>query len=398
MKEEVRRYFIRFRHGRNIKTMRIIRLFLFATLLVTSFACKAGSEITEENAIKQGEAVVNLSIASHSGLTIDSLRCEILWPTLLDITNDGTWRVMLPVTFENESVSVPMETLYRDGIGMEIKDLHNNILARVTFGLHQSKPLNLTLHFDKENRLVDVSHSGGTGNVDYTGQYDKIRMNFGSTSLTNKEDWENPQRFLEWQLESELPRNIREAFSHVDISDVEKNWMTQNLTLLYSATRILPYEKRAKTWGRDFVGVDTSAITQPPLEFYDFMNKMDYSPVILNDFTNSLRFVCNNILTELPVGIKPIGETPIDEWQSDVKTRLSGIIDNPSQLLLDLLAATSYFNQIQYDNRQLSPIQVSNINHFYSDSDLGKIILSRNENPYPNIMYPNPMINIEWID
>lgn len=366
---------------------------IFMVLIVVCFVSQTRANSLEPNVIKRGEAIVNLIVESESNLTADSLRCEILWSTLLDITNDGIFRVLNPVTIKDGSARVPMETLYRDGIAMEIKDVHNNYLGTLALGLHQSKPLNITLHFDKENHLIDVTHSGGTGNVDCNGQYDRIRSNFGNTTITDKEDWENPQRFLIWQLGSMLPENISEAFRDVDISETEKKWMVSNLTLLYCATSILPYEKRAKSWGVDFVGVDTTVIRQPPIEFFDFMNKLDYSSVMLNDFTNSLRQVCNNILTGIPIGITPIGETPIEVWQSDIKTRLRGIIDNPTQLLLDLLTATSYFNQIQYDNIPLSPKQVSNVYSFYCGSDLGSIILLRNENPFPNII-----THIEWID
>lgn len=210
---------------------------IFAVLIGICSGCQIRANSLETNVIKRGEAIVNLIVESENSLSADSLRCEILWTTLLDVTNDGTVRILNPVTFKDGTARVPMETLYRDAVAMEIKDLHNNYLGSVALGLHQNKPLNITLHFDKENHIIDVDHSGGTGNVDCNGQYGRIRMNFGSTAVTDKEDWENPQRFLTWQLESMLPENLREAFSDVDISETEKNWMISNLTLLQVSCR-----------------------------------------------------------------------------------------------------------------------------------------------------------------
>lgn len=366
------------------------KIIVVALCMGTMLNCYATTNsFTEENAIKKGSAVVNLSVISEENLTADSIECEILWNTLLDITNDGKWRKLVPATFHNGSATVPMETLYRDGVTLTIKDKQNKRLGGIGIGLHQEKPLNLTLYFGKNNHLDSVAHSGGTGNVDDKGVYDKIIENFGTTTITNKDDWEDPNRFLAWQLTSMMPTNLSDAFNGVVISNAEKNWITQNLTLAYCAMHILPYEKRAKKWGVDFVGVDSTAIKQPPLEFFGFMNNLDYSPVMLNDFTNNLRQICNSILLDLPVGISPIGNTSINLWQADVKKRLKGIIDNPSQLLLDLLTATSYFNQIQYHERPLSATQISNIVKFYHGSDLEQILLDRNEHPFPNI---NPLL------
>lgn len=362
-----------------------IRLLLIGAGLVFALSCRGISSEATENVIKQGNAIVNLTVESDGTYNRDSLSCEIVWNTLLDVTNDGTWRIMKPAMFENGTAVVPMETLFSNRATLTIKSPKHQAIKHISLGLSQDCPLNLTIHLNKDNRIVKVDHSGGTGHIDTDGRRSSILMNYGSTTVTDKNDWEDYNRFLEWQMNDELPRNLRDAFRDVDLSDADKQRITDHLTLTYCTTRILPYVRRAKKWAVDFLGVNPDDIQQPPAEFYRFLNNIDFSPAVLEDFSNTLRQTCTNIMKDLPVGIKPIGNSPVAEWQSDVKNRLNGIIDNPTQLLLDLLTATSYFNQIQYDRTPLTSVQMANIREFYGDSDLGKIILDRNDNPFPNI-------------
>ncbi|MDE6535988.1 MAG: hypothetical protein K2K82_08300 [Muribaculaceae bacterium] len=360
---------------------------LFGFLIYILFFAQGvycGTIAFPENEVRQGFAKVNLAVESEGTWTADSLQCEILWTTLLDVTNDGTWRQLIPVYFQNGTAKVPMETFYRDNVCLDIKNKRGQVIESIGIGLHQDKPLSLTLKFDKNNHLVDVIHEGGTGRIDLSGRYSKILSDFGFTTITSAKDWEDSNRFLKWQIQSMMPENLK-SLTAADLTDDERQWIESDLTRTYCATRILPYVRRAKTWGVDFVGVNPDNIKQPDEEFYRFLNDCDFSSAMLNDFSHSLRFVCSNLLQDLPVGITPIGEKSVSDWQADTKARLSQVIDNPSQLLLDLLTMTSFFNQIQYDSTPLSEAQLENVRSFYGDSEIGKIILSRNANPFPNV-------------
>ena len=362
----------------------LIRLLVCMLFFAQGGCCEA--IVLPENQVRQGFAEVNLAVESEGTWTADSLQCEILWTTLLDVTNDGKWRQLIPAMFHGGAAYVPMETLYRDNVCLDIKNTRGQIVESIGIGLHQDKPLNLTLKFDKNNHLVDVIHDGGTGRINYSGRYNNILSDFGTTIITSAKDWEDSNRFLEWQIQSMMPENLK-SLTTADLTDDERQWIESDLTRTYCATRILPYVRIAKTWGVDFVGVNPDNIQQPDVEFYRFLNDCDFSSVMLNDFSHSLRFVCSNLLRDLPLGITPIGDKPVSDWQADTKARLNVVIDNPSQLLLDLLTMTSFFNQIQYDSIPLSDAQIENVRSFYGNSEIGKIILSRNENPFPNVFH-----------
>jgi len=50
------------------------------------------------------------------------------------------------------------------------------------------------------------------------------------------------------------------------------------------------------------------------------------------------------------------------------------VIDNPTPLMLDLMAAISYFRQIEIDGKPLTDVQRGNIASYYKD-DIGKLVL-----------------------
>lgn len=341
--------------------------------------CVFAMEGNAENRISQGRAIVILSVKGDGTFSADSLVGEVYRKTLLDSSNDGSFRPMQPTYVVSGRAEVPMETLYCNGVGMTICDSRGNAITSMEIGLHQEEPLDITLIFDRENNIVGVEHSGGTGKVDLTGQNSRIRMNYGSTDITCKEDWEDSERYLQWQLTNMYPKNLKEALEGEPLNEGERLEIEKSLTRDYFVLHILPYVRRAKTWGKDFVGVNPDSIVQPPLSFYRFLNDCDLSADMLNDYTGNMHLICRNILYDLPVGIGPIGDTPIDQWQEDVRTRLTQVLDNPSQMLLDLLTATSYFDQIQYRGISLTQRQKGNIKQFYQSSDLGKIILLRND-------------------
>lgn len=150
-------------------------------------------------------------------------------------------------------------------------------------------------------------------------------------------------------------------------------WVLNSLKVHFSAFYPLHYAKRAKQW------CDIT-VDDPPLEYYRFLNEIDYSPLLLRQmpYCNSLGDFLYSILIIPAIGINEIGEQPIEEWKSDTEKKLSAVIDNPTSLLLNLLSGASYIKQLNRDNKPLTPRQIENIKNGYTN-DLGKIILAAND-------------------
>ncbi len=347
-----------------------------------------------DNAIRIGEGEINVTISPKSPINIDDVICEVTWTPLLDnVAVDTTFRVYNPVQLSDGHGMIPMETARCFTYSLQVIDKNDKQrrLCSITVGLDQESPLNVALTFNDKRELSGVEQNGGAGYVDPKNQRNSILMEYGFTYITDKAVWEDYNRLLKWELDTMMPANLREALKNVSLSEPEREWVISSLTRDYCGRHILPYEKRARTWGYDFTGADTTLIRQPNKEFYrELLNDLDYSTAMLGDYTHTLRGFFNNILTDIPVGIKPIGETPIAQWKEDVTGRLNGIIDNPTDLFLDLLTATAYMQQIQIDKQPLTDQQIANINEHYKSSDLGRIILNRNFEPFPHT------VNVIW--
>ena len=87
-----------------------------------------------------------------------------------------------------------------------------------------------------------------------------------------------------------------------------------------------------------------------------------------------LRSFLNRFLALESFGIPAIGDTDIEEWRDKAQTQLKKVIDNPTPLMLDLMAAISYFRQIEIDGKPLTDVQRGNIASYYKD-DIGKLVL-----------------------
>ncbi|MBD5188173.1 MAG: hypothetical protein HDS96_03545 [Bacteroidales bacterium] len=360
---------------------------IWASIALIITSCTTKTDITlPVNEIKQGVAEVIIKVNDQSEtISPNEIVGEVYWKPLLDYNYvDTVSLIPQPAMIINGTGQVPMETLYKDGVSTIISTTNGQKICHLNIGLSQSTPLILTLSFDKEGKFLSIDAEGGTGRSDVSNQYGKIFEAYGSTSIGTKETWENSEAFLKWQLEKELPENIS-ATKAAKISDVERHWITRALERDYCLTRIVPYKERALTFGVDFTNVDSSKITEPEVSFYRFLNNLDYSTDMLNDFPLGLRREMNTILRVLLPNIQFIGETPVEDWKQMAVMELKGIIDNPTPLLLNLLVATSYLQQIQGQGLHLTDTQIANIKSAFTNNDLGAIILSRNIEPYPNV-------------
>ncbi|WP_289765802.1 hypothetical protein [Bacteroides acidifaciens] len=360
-------------------------LWAFIVLIITG--CTTRTDISlPVNEIKQGVAEVTIKVNDQSEImSAKDIVGEVYWKPLLDYNYVDTVNLIPePAIITNGTGLVPMETLYRDAVSMIIRTTNGQDICHLNIGLSQSSPQIITLNFNADGKFLNVDVEGGTGRSDISGQYGRIFEAYGSSSIGTKEIWEDSEKFLNWQLEKEMKENIS-AVKAAEISDVERRWITRALERDYCLTRIVPYKERALTFGVDFANVDSSKIIAPECSFYRFLNNLDYSTDMLNDFPLGLRREMNAILRVLLPKIQFIGETPVEEWKRKAIKELKGIIDNPTPLLLNLLVATAYLQQIQGQNQPLTDVQIANIKSAFVNDDLGKIILSRNANPYPNV-------------
>lgn len=152
----------------------------------------------------------------------------------------------------------------------------------------------------------------------------------------------------------------------------EREILQSQLSYFIYGSEYLRYDLRRSQWApqgnRDI----------PPLEYYDFLNRIDFSHLTEPYVYSSPYIILRNIIKYLPVGIEPIGETPVKEWQRQTAEKLGQVMHEVPEILLQMLSAASYQLQLDDENRLFSDTQIQNITEGY-DNDLGKILLKHNQ-------------------
>lgn len=151
----------------------------------------------------------------------------------------------------------------------------------------------------------------------------------------------------------------------------ERDILQSQLAYYIYGTVYLPYDRQREIWAPE------GNRDMPPLEYYDFMNRIDFSHLTEPHVYSSPYIILRNIIKYLPVGIEPIGDTPVKEWQRQTAEKLGRVMHEVPETLLQMLSAASYQMQLD-DNRTFSDAQIHNIKEGY-DNDLGRILLNHNQ-------------------
>ena len=174
------------------------------------------------------------------------------------------------------------------------------------------------------------------------------------------------------QYDSVWPRFIDSAVGEYVIPESAEPWVMNNLKCRFAARSICEYTRTAEI-------VTGKKYEEPPMEAYTYLDSIDYSPnvFLMKTLIMSQRPFLSSLLKYAGGGFEAIGETPVKEWQEKLSEWLDPAMKERPKLLLDLLAGTSYYQQIE-ENQPLSDVQKKNIEEGFTD-DIGKIVLKRNE-------------------
>lgn len=185
------------------------------------------------------------------------------------------------------------------------------------------------------------------------------------TPLEKYSDW---KRVREYETDTLWSRNL----AATGLSQDFPQWIENSFRCRFASVVTLPYVQKFT----DYSGIQVS---EPPMESHSFLNTISYDE---DSFLKRLPYTGLKsflyALLRFPEGgFAPIGEQSVLDWENIAKRKLSRAISNPSQLLLDLLSAMSYVEQIDINNIPLSEKQIENVTHGYRNG-LKDIILKKN--------------------
>jgi len=179
------------------------------------------------------------------------------------------------------------------------------------------------------------------------------------------DDFTDPEKAFE-KLEALRGYIIGQALYGREVPVAFDGWFLTHLNNMIYGDYYLGYRDNFKTGGNVL-----------PIDFFHFLNDIDFSQLLIHDVVAGPNYMMRKMLSSPDLGLSPIGETSVAEWQAKAKDSLGRVMDDVPQLLLDMLSATSYVEQIN-ENKPLSDKQIENVKAGYSD-DLGKLVLMFND-------------------
>ncbi len=132
------------------------------------------------------------------------------------------------------------------------------------------------------------------------------------------------------------------------------------------------YAKSHEEESEDFTPQEPGRTYYSFLKYFDFNNPQNlYSFYLIEAF--------NVFFSDETLNIQPINDTPIEEWLTGVKATMADLLGFNSGPFYDLLVVNAYARQFNNELKPLSEKQKENIRNYFTNKDIAKILLERNE-------------------
>lgn len=332
-----------------------------------------------ENDIKLGTAKLTVRLETPGNIPLDSVETwadvvEIFFGSFedkrVDLHRDGNaFSADIPLQLKKEIIGVEMACRYgRFGFPLAVCQDH---------------PIEVSLRVDSSFVPVMESFSlndpQGMSVNDWMTACDmamRCRVHVpGSTEHVVPADrYDSWKKVRDYEFNVIWPYQKSLAIDGREIPSPVKDWVINDIKCQFAARQIIPYVPVAERMAR------LSDVASPPMEAYTFLDSIDYSPDVF--LTHSpyagLKPFLYTLLRFPDGGFERIGEMPVSQWKDMTREKLRPTIAEPSDLLLDLLSAMCYVEQVDILNKPLTPTQKDNIQNGYTN-DLGRIILMKDQ-------------------
>lgn len=320
----------------------------------------------EHNGINVGESELTIHVLD-SEIDLDSIEA---WVHTAPIFNNAFENESYPLSLKDGSFVGHIPTELKEeviGISLMSGEHSSGRILQVRQGINNV--YDITIPSDLIIDWGDKPDFEGLTHDDWMKTHNSGVALFGSHDLMvpkqKYKDWHEVRKF---ENDTLWPRNLAAANLPTDLPE----WIENSLRCRFASLVSIPYVKAAERSG---IHVD-----EPPMESYTFLDSISYSEdVFLKKlpFTGLKSFLY--ALLRFPEGgFEPIGDMPVNKWQSIANRKLSRAITKPTKILLDLLSSMSYVEQIDIKQIPLSGRQIENVEAGY-DNGLKDIILNKNE-------------------
>ncbi|MDE7111470.1 MAG: redoxin domain-containing protein [Muribaculaceae bacterium] len=318
-------------------------------------------------------------------IVLDDENCVVNTDSILDQID--IYAVTLPIFAKTEQekltllerdgyifhAEVPTEILENIGGIRVYNDGH--FIGGTPILMSQESPMGITIYIDKSGTIqgvhypyMDMNKWMTTSSISEAALSCNPFMFVPEDISLYQKGWEAVTDYKMTEIWPKFQQNILKDNT---VPEEAADWLLNNLKIRFATQCVLTYTLGAKI----LANLD---VEEPPMAAYSFLDSINYAPEVLlkNTTMMPVRDLFNAILRYPEGGLPPIGDLSIHKWQTEIDSKLSQAMQTRPQLLLDLLAAMSYIQQIEA-GQQLSDTQITNINTELQN-DLCKIILNRN--------------------
>lgn len=328
-----------------------------------------------KNDIKLGTAKLTVTLDAPTNIPIDSVEAwadvsELFFGSYEDkrvdlIRKDNTFYGDIPLELKEEII----------GVEMAYKDRRFGFPVPV----YQDYPIMVTIKIDstffpdiESARLNDPYGMSFKDWLTTSEMYVRFLMGQQSSPYYDvpADKYGSWSDVREYELNKMLPYQINYALDGKEIPAPVHDLLINNMKIRFASIQVIPYVPAA-----DRRGITVEA---PPMEAYTFLDSIDYNPdVFLRHMPQAgLKPFLYTLLRFPGGGFERIGEMPVKDWKDMAREKLRPAMAEPSDLLLDLLSAMCYVEQVDILNKPLTKKQKENITAGYTN-DLGKIILNK---------------------
>lgn len=318
-------------------------------------------------------------------IVLDDENCVVNTDSILDQID--IYAVTLPIFAKTEQekltllerdgyifhAEVPTEILENIGGIRVYNDGH--FIGGTPILMSQESPMGIIIYIDKSGTILgvhypymDMNKWMTTSSISEAALSCNPFMFVPEDISLYQKGWEAVTDYKMTEIWPKFQQNILKDNT---VPEEAADWLLNNQKIRFATQCVLTYTLGAKI----LANLD---VEEPPMAAYSFLDSINYAPEVLlkNTTMMPVRDLFNAILRYPEGGLPPIGDLSIHKWQTEIDSKLSQAMKTRPQLLLDLLAAMSYIQQIEA-GQQLSDTQITNINTELQN-DLCKIILNRN--------------------
>lgn len=191
---------------------------------------------------------------------------------------------------------------------------------------------------------------------------------------------ENPLEYIPYGMKYDLGQRLESAVNDTTISEKERSLLISDFKLLFISQLFNYTSVILELYDVTRSDGDTTKFIpkHPDKSYYVFLKEFDLNnPQLL--YTSNYSQTVQIILRDETLGIPKIKDTPINEWQREVKAILTGLVGFDKGLFYDVLTASAYMRQFIDEMKPLSDKQKENITNYFNNGEIAKILFKENE-------------------